>query len=181
MQKRSSMNTSVNTTKLPSIWGKLNLQWLYKVNYLKELRVVDYGCGRRATQEKVLIYISSQVPIIYFPYDPYWGDEDRNRNAISCLCQWEEADLCICANVLNVIDDDEELEKIIKEVTQAKYWAFQIYEGDKSGIGKESKAGCWQRNAKTEFYVKFILEHNLACSVYTIRNNIITNDLNLIK
>lgn len=179
MQKRSSMNTSVNTTKLPSIWGKLDLQWLYKVNYLKELRVVDYGCGRRATQEKVLIYISSQVPIIYFPYDPYWGDVDRSEMTLRCLTVYQEADLCICANVLNVIDDNEELEKIIKEVTQANYWAFQIYEGDKSGIGRESKTGCWQRNNITSYYMNLIT--TLTGKSCYRKGNFIYNNLNMLK
>lgn len=180
MQKRSSMNTSVNTSRLPSIWGKLDYDWM-RIHLIQN--IVDYGCGRKATQDKVYLNLRCRLPTThaYFPYDPYWGDADRNEMTLRCLTVYQEADLCICANVLNVIDDDEELEKIIKEVTQAKYWAFQIYEGDKSGIGKESKVGCWQRNAKTDFYVKFILEHSPACGIYIVKNNIITNYLSLIK
>lgn len=179
MQKLSSMQTSINTSKLPSVWGKLNYQWLAAISRIPT--IVDYGCGRAATVQKVMINLNCELRLkhIYFPYDPYWGDVDRNRNAMSCLLTWQTADLCVCANVLNVIDDEEEIIKIIKEVTHADYWIFQIYEGNKTGIGKESKPGCWQRNMKTNDYIDIF--HKAGVTNLYIKGNYIYNNLNSLK
>ena len=182
MQTRSSMGTSINTSKLPSVWGKLNWNWIN--NHFQLPHIVDYGCGRPATVRKVMIDVicQSKCRAIYFPYDPYWGDIDKNRNAISCLTQWQTADICVCANVLNVIDDVDTIKQIIKEVTQAKYWVFQIYEGNKTGCGKETKVGCWQHNKLTKDYC-WIFNEVLAESgqSYYIKGNLIMNHLDLLK
>lgn len=180
MQEITSKYTSVNTSQLPSIWRKLNYRWL---NTHLVANVVDYGCGRKATQNKVFSHLLDNLDIHhrYFPYDPYWGDEDRNRNALSCLLTWKEADLCVCANVLNVIEDASELYHIIQEVSQAKYWVFQIYEGDKSGKGKQTKVDCWQRNSKTEWYAHIIrMIVGVSPAIY-IKGNLITNSLEILK
>ena len=130
MQKLSSMNTSVNTSKLPAVWNKLNWDWVRNHSISN---IVDYGCGKRATQNLVRNKLLDEIAVrhCYFPYDPYWGDVDAIRNAISCLTQWKEADLCVCASVLNVIDSVDAIKKIIKEVTQAAYWESSVYEGKK--------------------------------------------------
>ena len=178
MQKITSKYTSVNTSQLPSIWRKLNYRWL---NTHLVANVVDYGCGRKATQNKVFYHLLDNFDIRhrYFPYDPYWGDEDRNRNTLSCLLTWNEADLCVCANVLNVIDDVPTMQRIIQEVTQAKYWVFQIYEGDKTGNGRKTKQDCWQQNKRTQEYCWIFNE--LGIGQYYIKGNLITNSLEILK
>lgn len=182
MQQRSSMQTSINTSRLPSVWGKLDYNYLRELYPERQLYVVDYGCGRRATQNKVYINLNCQVPkASYFPYDPYWGEADLNGVSLRCLNEYKEADLCVCANVLNVVDDIFEVEKIIREVTNATYWIFQIYEGDKSGNGKESKAGCWQRNTKTEWYAKLIRTILGAAPFIYQKGNLITNNPQLLN
>ena len=178
MQKLSSMNTSVNTSKLPAVWNKLNWDWVRNHSISN---IVDYGCGKRATQNLVRNKLLDEIAVrhCYFPYDPYWGDVDAIRNAISCLTQWKEADLCVCASVLNVIDSVDAIKKIIKEVTQAAYWVFSIYEGNKSGEGKETKEGCWQHNKRNKEYCWIFNE--LEVGPYYVKGNIITNNLSLLK
>lgn len=176
MQTVSSMNTSINTTKLPAIWGKMrlpdkNTYWL-----------VDYGAGRYETSQNIIQYLTHKFGHYngpsYIPYDPYWGGEDTNKFALYLLDE-RRVDLCVCANVLNVIDDVETIRDIIKDVTKAKSWIFQIYEGDKSGNGRYTKPNCWQHNKKVSEYLWIFNELDLG--EYYVKGNFITNDLSLLK
>lgn len=180
MRTITSKMTSVNTFQLPAVWKKLNYEWMSKH---KISDIVDYGAGRKATQNNVFYYLLNNYKEYqhYWPYDPYWVDEDRNKNAISCLLAWRQADLCVCANVLNVIKEMQDLHNIISQVTQAEYWVFQIYEGDKTGIGKETKPDCWQRNSKTQWYADVIRDIIKSPAVYTIKGKYITNCIDIIK
>lgn len=178
MQKLSSMNTSVNTSKLPAVWNKLNWDWVRNHSISN---IVDYGCGKRATQNLVRNKLLDEIAVrhCYFPYDPYWGDVDANRNAISCLIQWGKADLCVCANVINVVDSVDAIKNIIKEVTQAKYWVFAVYEGNKSGNGEYTKgATCFQHNKKAKEYCWIFNE--MLEQPYYIKGNLITNCLDIL-
>lgn len=182
MQTVSSMQTSINTSKIPAVWNKLNYKFLQHHMTEEGLFVVDYGCGRRATWEKVLLHLKCRPELSgvnYFPYDPYWVETDRNRNAISCLIQWGKADLCVCANVINVVDSVDAIKNIIKEVTQAKYWVFAVYEGNKSGNGEYTKGGtCFQHNKRAKEYC-WIFNEVLEQS-YHIKGNLITNCLDIL-
>lgn len=191
MQTVSSMNTSVNTTRLPSIWGKIN--WKYVKIHAHNPNcpiVVDYGCGKPQTAQMARLVVRNNYidkerlgqfgcHYGYFPYDPYWGDISSNETTLRCLTEYKEADLCICANVLNVIDDKETVEKIINDVTQAQSWVFQIYFGDGSGQGKYTKNHtCYQANQKLSYWVRRIMEVT-GKSVY-YKENYIFNNLNSI-
>lgn len=191
MQTVSSMNTSINTTRLPAVWGKINWDYVKIHAHNPECpNIVDYGCGKPQTANMARLVVRNHYldkerlgqfgcHYGYFPYDPYWGDVSGNQTALRCLTEYNEADLCICANVLNVIDDSEEISNIIKRVTLARYWAFSIYEGDKSGKGKYTKGGtCYQRNLRTKEYLKWFID--LAITPY-YSGNIITNSLSLLK
>lgn len=175
MQEVSSMMTSINTKKLPAIWGKLNI--------FKDIhKIVDYGAGRPETTNLVMdrlkrLFNLAERPT-YFPYDPYWGDVDMNDNALYHLTEKQDIDLCICANVLNVVDCDT-IHEIIKNVTRARQWVFQIYEGDKSGEGRFTKPGCWQQNKRTREYLWIFNE--LGVKGVVVKGNFITNDASLLK
>lgn len=178
MQKYSSKNTSVNTSQLPAVYGKLNYEWIRNQQFEY---FVDYGCGRAATRNKVFYKVLEEIPYPhhYFGYDPYWGDVDQNRNALSCLLTWKHADLCVCANVLNVIDDLCVLNEIVQNVVQAKEFVIQIYEGDKSRQGRKSKEDCYQRNEPVEDY-QATIEYISGRKCYR-RGNIIYSCKELIK
>lgn len=185
MQQVSSMMTSINTKKLPAIWNKLNIpegtHW-----------IVDYGAGRPETQELIRRHLSRNYGTYsihkgqlyetggptYLAYDPYWGEVEMNDFALHHLQGVQDVDLCVCANVLNVVDC-ETIQHIIKEVTKAKNWIFQIYEGDKTGEGRFTKPGCWQQNKRTCEYLWIFNE--LGVDKYYVKGNFITNNASLLK
>ena len=179
MQFATSKNTSINTNKMPAIWRKINYVFMPK-----DGRIVDYGAGQWKTQNLVTEFLSSVFSaacqgVYYNSYDPYWNTEQENQETLSHLTKKKDCELCICANVLNVIDDDEVVKKIITEVTQAKRWAFQIYEGDKTGISRYSNdESNFQRHAKTINYSRFFAALKVP---HLIKGNIITNDLQMFK
>lgn len=173
MQQVSSMMTSINTKKLPAIWRKLNIP-----GYVRW--IVDYGAGRPETRNLIINHLREQCGFrgpSYIAYDPYWGDTYLNDFALYLLDQ-KETDLCICANVLNVVDCDT-IHEIIKNVTKARQWVFQIYEGDKSGEGRFTKPGCWQQNKRTREYLWIFNE--LGIKGVVVKGNFITNDASLLK
>ena len=136
-QKYSSKNTSLN--QIPKV-AKM-------IEYYEGCVVLDYGCGG---YNKTKEYIE-ELGGIYYGYDPYWKSETENIVALSC-----EPDVVICANVLNVIMEDEIIEEIV--ATLARYNStvmVQVYEGDKSGEGKPTTKG-YQRNAKASEYQKLL-------------------------
>lgn len=173
MQTVTSQNTSINTSKLPAIWKKIDFNLVPNDSI-----IIDYGAGQKKTQTQVQRYLSyalrySEVDAIYYySYDPYWNAELENQAALTFLKNGD-CYLCICANVLNVIDDDETIRKIISEVTQAKHWVFQIYEGNQKGIGKYTKNNtCYQRNQKVQYYLSFFKEF----PYIKIKGNLIMSD-----
>ncbi len=163
----TSKNTSVNSTKVPAIYNKIDWEGLahwYRANkfYNPVFYIFDVGCGRNP--EIIHDYLCDRLNEYdnrwrYLPYDPYWLDEHTNersletwyghRNTIGCM---------ICSNVLNVLQDDEQVSRLFKMMHDGwKYYQvpyfITIYEGDKSGVGKVSKADCWQRNMRTKDYL----------------------------
>lgn len=173
MQKYSSKNTSVNTTKLAKIWH--HIVWdCFDI----PCNIIDYGCGRNPSLAKRLCE-QQILGCNYYPYDPYWITRTENLKASSTLTLWKDCDLLICANVLNVIENNAAIERIISEIVQAKSWAIQIYEGNKSGIGAVTKKDCYQRNQKIIDYLQYFPEEWQ--SKIFIYKGFITNNKNIIK
>lgn len=65
----TSKNTSINTTKLPAIYNKIDFE------LLANFTLVDYGCGRPETQKLIREHLS-YYNINFVPYDPYWCTEE---------------------------------------------------------------------------------------------------------
>lgn len=67
--------------------------------------------------------------------------------------------VCLCANVLNVIAENsiiiDILEDIYNNLTDYGILFLNVYEGDRSGKGKATCKG-YQRNAKTQDYIAFL-------------------------
>jgi len=65
----------------------------------------------------------------------------------------EGADYLLCANVLNVLSEAERhLEYGYLANLPIDYMYFSVYEGDRSGIRKETKIGTRQNNLKAAAY-----------------------------
>lgn len=172
MQKYSSKNTSVNTKKLAKIWNHINYDSLSF-----PFRIVDYGCGRAWGNTQA--FLQKQVnKLNYYPYDPFWVNSQQNLEAQESLNN-NQIDLCICANVLNVIQEEDILKDIIKDIIKTPIWIIQVYEGDGSGNGKVSKKDCYQRNQKIADYLQYFPEEWQ--SKIFIYKGFITNNKNIIK
>ena len=112
------------------------------------------GCGKFF--DKTRDFVLSHGAYNYFPYDPFNAPAGENLRTLNYgfVC-----DTAFCCNVLNVIDSDDQVIETIKSVCNRLCVGgiayFQIYEGNKSGIGSVTKKDCYQRNSKTVDYMFF--------------------------
>lgn len=115
----------------------------------------------------------------WYGIDPYNRTDSQNRYNFN---QWRKvADngaktLVISSNVLNVIDDDRIVAGAVNAITvNGGAYAVTVYEGDKSGHGRQTGADQWQRNEKLKEYLKYFPADAV------IRKSVITNAPELIK
>jgi hypothetical protein len=105
-------------------------------------------------------------------YDPYNRSKEHNLDVLNKT--FDKADTVTVANVLNVIDDDDALYGVIvlacANTQKGGTVYFQVYEGDKTGVGKVTSKG-YQRNQPTAWYVPVIRK---CFKTVTLKNNIIT-------
>ena len=150
MQKFSSRGTSINSAKLPKVYSK--------VSFFPTDIVLDYGCGKFTSH--IRDYLGN---VEYLPFDPFNQTNGVNANSLSKVRRAltaHEPVYVVCSNVLNVIDDDETVQKISSRieyiVTATGGRAFiTVYEGNKTGIGKQTGKDQYQRNEKLGEYTKF--------------------------
>jgi len=124
------------------------LKGLEKFN-LKPNSVADLGGGKYSEipknfcKEKGIDYISID-PI----FSPYYEPDSLNQ-----------ADLIVCSNTLNVLDDDIDLSETIEflcdeiKSNHNKKLLILIYEGEKNKDGR-FKGASIQRNEKTKIYIE---------------------------
>lgn len=127
-----------------------------------EASIVDIGAGK---YNRAGDFIRSEYGAAYYAYDPYNRTEEENAATLRKIeTAWN--DICLCANVLNVINDNEALGNVVQLCRRAvsdrispkiTYGValFAVYEGNKSGIGAPTRAG-YQRNLPTAAYIPLI-------------------------
>ena len=142
-QSYSSALTSINSKKLPSGYKVMHKMIQNgELSHIKE--ILDYGCGRYVN------HISSDA----MNYCDIWSGYDLTwyPNKETLLTR---KNLTICSNVLNVIDSDEVVDDILMLLGKISDTVIiTIYEGNKTGVGKVSKADCYQRNERLSDYVE---------------------------
>lgn len=164
MQTFTSSATSVNRSKLPAVYRKATLSRTTPF-------VVDYGCGKFT--DHIQSYLDGFGKNLY-PYDPYNQPDAVNLHTLDFI-RWAmdrqiEVDV-ICSNVLNVIDSDGEVSRICYQLEQIATTTggtayVTVYEGDRSGVGRQTGRDQYQRNEPLREYLRFF--HNA-----TIRNGMI--------
>lgn len=172
-QNFTSAATAVNgkAGKLPAIYKKLNLNGLI---------VLDIGCG---AEVKHINNYCAENNCIWYGIDPYNQTAEHNTEAedgfvSDAVFYGAEGNrsLVISSNVLNVIDDEGALEEVVEAITSWHCgYAVTVYEGNGSGIGKQTGVDQWQRNEKLKEYLKYFP------SDAVIRKGIITNVPELVK
>ena len=186
-QTYSSAATSINSTKLPAIYNKLtDSAYLWASSYL------DFGCGRYtqhiADHVATKAYEVAQQSRehrdhmgIWHGYDAYNQTEEVNELELEAFREEGEYldQMVICSNVLNVIDSEETIAWIAARlVTWADTGAavmVTVYEGDRSGIGRPTKADCYQRNEKITDYLKYFDKS------FMVKKGVITNRPDFVK
>ena len=160
-QTRTSKHTSINTSKLPAVYNKVD--WS---KYSKDCYIFDIGCGCLETQSLARSKVNGNGLHHFYPWDP----------CHPCICHPDVAEnlmwrcdslskVIICSNVLNVLDTDAAVYDLVGrlcDIIIVKNDAgtyrmnpcyITVYEGDKSGIGRETKKDCWQRNERLDKYL----------------------------
>lgn len=168
-QEFSSANTSINQTRLPKAFTVID--W----NGMENKCNLDFGGGKfnNATE-----YLKKRFNVTNLIIDPYNRSADWNNDAKQKILL-NGLNTATVLNVLNVIKEHDCRVQAIKEVfsliKQGGTCYFQIYEGDKSAIGRQTKADCWQNNSKTSFYIS---EIETCFRVIKQKGNIITAEKN---
>ena len=149
-QSFTSANTSINKDKLPAIYGKLDKLGIH------DCSIIDYGCGRYTSHIDMWCSLRN---IRYYPYDKFNKPESVNHESIeSAKSDYLSGEnvIAVCSNVLNVIDSDDVVQGIVNELKTFSNVAYvTIYEGDKSGIGRQTGKDMYQRNEKLKDYARF--------------------------
>lgn len=148
-QKYTSANTSINKKRVPAVFKKIS----WKPNTIN----LDIGGGKYDTATIYLhrFYVENLI------IDEYNRSEEHNFAMLEKVYQNGGADTVTCSNVLNVISEKEirldVINKCYDNLKDDGICYFYVYEGDSSGIGKETKKDCWQNNLKTKYYLSEVL------------------------
>ena len=161
-QTYTSSATSINKERLPAVYGKAKLSAHI---------VFDYGCGKYT--DHIEEHLKSERHI-YLPYDPYNQPEDVNKFSVTMVLYAMHTHYpvdIICSNVLNVIDSESEISRIchhLEEIatTTGGTAYITVYEGNRSGIGRQTGKDQYQRNEPLRDYLRFF--HNA-----TVQKNMI--------
>ena len=164
MQKFTSANTSINRNKLPKVYRKVPITGA----------VLDYGCGKYISHIKHFLWDNDAYLL---PYDPYNQTHEVNWRTIRELKRIrdeKEPLTIVCSNVLNVIDDDETVQDICERIER---WIndtdgiayITVYEGNKSGVGKQTGKDQYQRNEPLVFYRKFFRNAEIEKQMIVVR------------
>lgn len=156
MQMYTSKDTSLN--QVPALHKKVAKE-LGKVNF-------DNGAGK---YNKATEYLAG-YGVTNICYDKYNRTKEENDKALN----HGKCDTSTIANVLNVLDNEQTMIEVLqlsKKMLKPNGKVYiSVYEGNKTGIGKQSKKDCYQQNKRTKDYIPTIKK---VFNNTTIRHNII--------
>lgn len=151
-QQITSADTSINKEKLPAGYGKLKKLGVFKPGQ----KVVDIGGGRFDNAVEDL----AKQDVELLVYDPFNRTPEHNK-AVADVIADGGADVAVSNNVLNVIEEPENIKRVIQQAENAikpgdKAY-FTVYAGNRSGKGAQTSKG-YQRNEPTSAYVSRVEE-----------------------
>ena len=147
-QKYSSAGTSINASKLPSLFSNKN------VHFAEGSLNLDYGGGKF---DNVADYLESTYGATNLVYDKYNRTPEHNKAVLAQVRQNGGADTVTCSNVLNVIAEESERLAVLRNckryMKSGGTCYITVYEGDGKGSGKVTqKEQSFQLNRKTKEY-----------------------------
>lgn len=143
-QEFTSAATSINKTKLPEAYSTIHK----KIGWQKGTTHIDIGGGKFDNAKEFLGNLGVEAHV----YDPYNRTPEHNQEVMERAGQGK-ADTASLFNVLNVIKEpvyrEDALRTAHKALKPGGKVFISIYEGDKTGVGKKTKADSWQNNMPT--------------------------------
>lgn len=144
-QAYHSNNTSIN--QIPALHKTVMKHGLFRyINF-------DNGAGKYINATNFL----EESLVLNVRFDPFNLSKEVNENAYRYrgLC-----DTSTIANVLNVIKEESvQLEVLRRSHAMVKENGFvfiSVYEGSKTGIGRQTKKDCWQNNKRLAEYLPLV-------------------------
>lgn len=150
IQEHNSKKTSRNQI------GRAISVYRDNVGFKRGSTILDYGGGRF---DKAINDAKTYGCHLYV-YDPFNRSEEYNRRSIEAFKK--SPDYITCANVLNIIKEDEIVESVVAKIRRlarkGTIVTFSVHDGDGSGIGRLTRDG-WQRNEMPMAYYPLILKY----------------------
>ncbi|MBR3101452.1 MAG: hypothetical protein IKH19_06845 [Muribaculaceae bacterium] len=153
-----------------------------KINWVPGTVNVDIGGGRYDEATNFL----KEKGVENLVFDPFNRNPEHNR-AVAERVRDEKVDTVTCTNVLNVIDSEQSRANVILQAAKALKEGgtayFSVYEGNKSGVGRQSQSDSWQNNRRTKDYIpeieKYFEDVSLKNGVITAQNPKPTDELSV--
>jgi hypothetical protein len=95
----------------------------------------------------------ADIGVLNIVWDPHNREDEHNAEALRLIKMGTTT--ATVAKVINVIMEPEIRADVIRLAARARVAYFHVYEGDGSGVGKETRDG-WQENRKLLSYVSEI-------------------------
>ena len=151
-QTYTSAATSVNRSRLPAVYSRAPIT--------KGDVVLDYGCGRYVDHIRKAVTSAGSVYLAYDKYNQSPETNSTSMDVVKRLTAIGTPVTVVCSNVLNVIDNETEIAYIAARIlgivrrTGGKAY-ITVYEGDRSGTGRQTGPDQYQRNSPLRDYLRF--------------------------
>jgi len=146
-QEFSSAATSINKNKLPEAYTTIHKKMGWKPNTTH----IDIGGGKFDNAVEFLGKLGVNAHV----FDPYNRPEEHNTRVMKEMGRG--ADSASLFNVLNVIKEpeyrQEALQTAFRTLKPGGKIFISIYEGDRTGQGKQTKKDSWQNNMTTQAHL----------------------------
>ena len=154
-QQISSADTSINRKRLPATFASLTDKGI--VEWEKGTKNADIGGGSFDNATEKL----ANLGVTNFIYDPFNRDKTHNKEVVAQIRDGQ-ADTSTINNVLNVIQEPENRDLVIRQAANATKQDgkayFLIHEGKKDDVGRVTTKG-WQNHRLAIDYIPEIKQH----------------------
>lgn len=150
VQEFDSADTSINSGKLPTVYGKLE--------FANGCTVLNYGGGKFNNT----IEFGNANGFTDLIFDPFNRTMEWNAAVVKSISE-KGVDLAILSNVLNVIKEVDVrgfvLSVLANTLDENKPLFITVYEGDRTGYGRQTSRSAWQENRKLKEYLAEVQKH----------------------
>lgn len=150
VQEFNSADTSINSGKLPTVYSKLE--------FPIGCTALNYGGGK--FDNTIEFGVVNRFTDLIF--DPFNRSHEWNTAVAKSISE-NGIDLAILSNVLNVIKEANVrgfvLEVLANTLNDNKPLFITVYEGDRTGNGRQTSKSAWQENRKMKEYLAEVQKH----------------------